>query len=241
MNNKLEKNYEISLSMCDNTEHLSIYNIFAMFMDIATEHAKNIKASTKDLGEDMFWVTVRTKVQILRRPVVYDKITLATWPEKPSRVRANRHYIISDENGVLIKGKNEWTVVNIATGKLQRVSEIYPAELEFCEDISIEENYARISDDFSDAQTVCDYTIRSTDIDLVQHMNNAAYIRALIGTINTKDLQEHPIKDIEIVYKSQSYEGETLTIKRRVTENAEEYGMLKADSTVCATVRIVRE
>ncbi|MBQ4129130.1 MAG: hypothetical protein IJD68_05105 [Ruminococcus sp.] len=241
MNNIYERKAHIPLSFCDNTGKLSIYHIFTLFMDIATEHAKILKLSSDDLGDDLFWVTVKTKVQIVKRPDMYDEVTLKTWPEKPSRVRANRHYIISSENGVLIKGKSEWTVVNTKTGKLSRVGELYGEAFEFCEDISIEEKFARMSDDFSDSKTVEQYTVRSTDIDLVQHMNNAAYIRTLVGAISTNDLELSPIEEIEIAYKNQSYEGEALTIKCREADDAVEYGMIKTDGTVCATIRMVRK
>lgn len=240
MSTKFERNAEIALSLCDNTGKLSVYNIFTLFMDIATEHANELKLSSDDLGEDLFWITVRTKVQIIYRPKLSDEVTLTTWPEKPSRVRANRHYIISDNDTPLIKGKSEWTVVDTKSGKLCRVADLYPEDFEFCDELSIEEKYCRINDDFEDAKTLCDYTIRSTDIDLVQHMNNSAYIRAFMGAFSTKELEAQPIKEIEIAYKAQSYEGETLTIKYRETEGAIEYAMIKADSTVACTIRVVR-
>lgn len=240
MNNKFEKKTNIALSLCDNTGKLSIYNIFTLFMDIATEHANELKLSSDDLGENLFWVTVRTKVQILDRPKMSSNITLTTWPEKPSRVRANRHYLISDGDTVLVKGKSEWTVVDTSCGKLCRVGDLYPDGFEFCEEFAVEEKFSRFSDDFSAAQTLCEYTVRSIDIDLVQHMNNAAYIRTLMGAFSTEELTEKPIKEIEIAYKTQSYEGETLTIKYRDTEDGVEYGMIKPDSTVAAMIRIIR-
>ncbi len=240
MNTKFEKKSNVALSLCDNTGKLSIYNIFTLFMDIATEHANELKLSSDDLGENLFWITVRTKVKIFDRPKMNAEMTLKTWPEKPSRVRANRHYVISDGDTELIKGKSEWTVVDTQSGKLCRVADLYPDGFDFCSDLAVEEKFSRISDDFSDAQTLCEYTVRSIDIDLVQHMNNAAYIRTLMGAFSTKELEEKPIKEIEIAYKAQSYEGETLIIKYRNTEDAVEYGMIKSDSTVAATIRIVR-
>lgn len=240
MGNRFQKDTHIALSQCDNTGKLSVYHIFTTFMDMATEHAEQLKLSSSDLGENLFWITVRTKAQIINRPSMSQKVSLATWPQKPSRVRANRHYLISDENGVLINGKSEWTVVDTSTNKIQRVSDIYPDDFDFCEELSIEENFSRVSDDFSSAQTLSTYTIRSTDIDLVQHMNNAQYIRVLMGVFTKKELEEKPIKEIEITYKAQSYEGETLTIKCRKGEDFVDYGMLKSDGTVAATIRVIR-
>ena len=241
MANKLEREILVPLSHCDNMSKLSVPSMFSLFMDIATDHAEQLHLSAKDLGENLFWLAVKTKIKINKRPCMTEKVTLATWPEKAVRVRANRHYTISDENEVLVAGKTEWAVISTETGRLQRLNDIYGEDFSFCEDVSTDEAYARVSDDFSDASVLGEYTIRSTDIDVGQHMNNAFYIRALFSLFSTKELREREITEIDISYNAQSFEGETLTVKVREIGNAFEYGMIKPDNTVAATVRIVKE
>ena len=242
MKNKMQRDIFVPLSHCDNESKLSVPFMFNLFMDIATDHANELQLSSKDLGEDMFWLATRTKIIVNRRPQMSEKVTLATWPQKAVRVRANRHYTISDSEGVAVLGKTEWAVINTATGKLQRLNDIYGEDFEFCEDVSCEESYARIADNFDDAEVFAQYKICSNDIDIGQHMNNAAYIRALFSLFSTKELNDNNVKKIDITYKNQSYEGEILTIKVRKTDDgAFEYGMIKPDNTVAAVVRIVRE
>ena len=242
MKNKMRRDIFVPLSHCDNESKLSVPFMFNLFMDIATDHANELHLSSKDLGEDMFWLATRTKIIVNRRPQMSEKVTLATWPQKAVRVRANRHYTISDSDGVAVLGKTEWAVINTATGKLQRLNDIYGEDFEFCEDVSCEESYARISDNFDEAEVFAQYKICSNDIDIGQHMNNAAYIRALFSLLSTKELNDSNVKEIDITYKNQSYEGEILTIKVRKTDDgAFEYGMIKPDNTVAAVVRIVRE
>lgn len=240
MNSVLKQERIIPLSLCDNTSRLSVSSMFTLFMDIATEHADELKLSSENLGENKFWIAVRTKVSINERPKLSDKVTFSTWPQAPVRVRANRHYEISNENGTMISAKTEWTIVDVSTNKLERINDVYPENFEFCDRLAVEDAFARMGNDFSQAETVAQYTVRSTDIDLVQHMNNAAYIKALLGIFSCEELENSPIRDIEIVYKSQSYEGETLTIKKREADGANEYGMIKPDDTVAAIVRVVR-
>lgn len=240
MNSVFKRDAIIPLSLCDNTSRLSLTSMFTLFMDIATDHANELNLSSDDLGEDKFWIAVRTKVKIYDRPKLSQKVTLATWPQEPVRVRANRHYTIGYDESVMISAKSEWTVVDMSTSKLQRLNDIYPQDFEFYGELAIEEPFARMSGGFEDAKEIAQYTINSTDIDLVQHMNNAAYIRALMSVFSCKELEDSPIKEIEIVYKAQSYEGETLTIKEREDDDATLYGMIKPDGTVAAVVRIVR-
>ncbi len=242
MKNKMQRDLFVPLSHCDNTSRLSVPFVFNLFMDIATDHANELSLSSKDIGDDMFWLATRTKIVIERRPQMSEKVTLATWPEKAVRVRANRHYSISDSQGVAICGKTEWAVINTVTGKLQRLNDIYGEEFEFCEDVLCEGSYARVNDKFDDADILGEYKIRSTDIDVGQHMNNAAYVRALFSLFSCEELSESEIKEIDIAYKNQSFEGETLTVKvRKADDGAFEYAMIKPDNTISAVVRIVNQ
>ena len=73
-------------------------------------------------------------------------------------------------------------------------------------------------------------------------MNNSAYIRALCSMFTARQLSDNEITDIDIAYKAQSYEGETLTVKSKSTDidSATDYAMIKPDGTIAVTVRIVR-
>ena len=239
MISKMEKSFSVPLSLCDNEAKLSIPSMFTLFMDIATQHANELKLSSKDIGENMFWLAVKTKLRIFARPEMSSMVTLSTWPEKPARIRANRNYTISDESGLLVCGKTEWAVIDTSCGKLQRRSDIYGEDFEYCEEQSVEEPYARVSDNFDDAEILGEYTVKSTDIDLGQHMNNSAYIRAFVSMFSCDELKAMDIKEIDIAYKAQSFEGETLTLKKREDDGFIDYAMLKSDNTVCATLRVV--
>lgn len=240
METKICNKMLIPLSDCDNNGKLSVPRMFEIFMDVATEHAVKLSISAKDLGNDLFWLAVRTKVRVSRRPEMSQEVTVTTWPQMPVRVRTNRHYTISDADGVMISGKTEWAVINTQTGRLQRLTDIFPSGFEFGDEVAIEEPYARVSDDFTDAEIVGEYTVKSTDIDVGQHMNNSAYVRAFFSLFSCKELEENEFTEFDIAYKAQSYEGETLTVKCREVDGAYEYAMIKPDSTVATTIRAVR-
>ncbi len=237
---KMEKDFNVPLSLCDNTEKLSIASMFSLFMDIATEHANELKLGASDLGENKFWLAIRTKVKIFERPNMSQKIKLSTWPQKPNRIRANRHYLIESENSLCVAGKTEWAVIDTDTKKLQRLTDIYGDDFDFFEDEALQESFARVGDDFEDAAIVGEYTVKSIDIDLGQHMNNSAYVRAFFSLFSTDEIERMNIKEIDIAYKAQSFENETLTIKERQSDGAVEYAMIKSDNTVSATLRIVK-
>lgn len=239
MEAKLEKRLKILTSMCDNTERLSIPYTFALFMDLAAEHGTNIGVGADDLAEKgLFWLTVKTKILFHKRPKMMSEITASTWPEVPGRMRCNRDYMLSDENGILVEGKTEWAMIDMQSGRLHKTIDAYPEELEHITYKVCDTPFLRISEDFEECEEISAYTVRSTDIDLGQHMNNAAYATVLFGAFSCKEITELDPKEVEIVFRSPSYEGETLSIRRRSTESGIEIGMIKADGKAAAVAFI---
>ncbi|MBQ8004580.1 MAG: hypothetical protein IJ299_05775, partial [Oscillospiraceae bacterium] len=96
----------------------------------------------------------------------------------------------------------------------------------------------KIPEDFSGCDLLGKYTVRSTDIDLGQHMNNAKYINALFGLFSCEELKRMNITDVEINFRTPCFEGDELSIYSRKNESALEIGMLRPDGKVAATVRI---
>ena len=164
--------------------------------------------------------------------------TACTWPEAPGRIRTNRYYTLSDQSGILAEGKTEWAIIDIKTGRPVKLSEVYPENMVHLEEKVCDLPFARIKDDFENCDSLGTYTVRSTDIDIGQHMNNVAYIRALFGAFSCKELESLNFTDIDISFKNQCYEGETLSLLKRKIENGLEIGFIKQDGTIAATVSL---
>ncbi len=237
---KMERDFSVLISQCDNTSLMSIPSIFALFGDLASEHAPRIGLGSDTLAEkDLFWVAVRTKVKIHRRPEMTEPFRATTWPEAPGRVRCVRYYSMIDNTAnLLAEGKTEWAIVDLASGRPHKLLEIYPDGLEHLSDVSCPEPFNKISESFDGAEEIGKYTVRSTDIDIGQHMNNVAYIRALFGAFSCKELEDMNISDVEINFKNQCFEGDELTFYKRKTGDALEVGIIRPDGKCAATVRM---
>jgi len=242
MQAKMEKQMRVLTGQCDNTGRMSIPSIFALFMDLATEHGSDIKLGIDDLAEkDLFWLTVKTKVQIRRRPELMTRITAETWPEAPGRISCNRYYTICQDGERIVTGKSEWAIIEKTGGKLRRLSEVYPGDIEHCPDVVCEDPYMRPSRDFSGCQVMGRYTVRSTDIDVGQHMNNVAYVKMLFGMFSCSQLEEYRIREAEIAFHIPCLEGEEITLCRRDVEGGMEIGMLNPEGKTAAIARLLLE
>ena len=105
-------------------------------------------------------------------------------------------------------------------GSLVKIDEVFSDDWELETETVLDEPFARVKEDTSDCEEAGKYEIRSIDIDLGGHMNNAAYVRALFSIFTTSELDAIKITDCEICYKHSCYEGDTLTFYKRQRDNA---------------------
>ena len=239
MQSKFSTDYKILSSMCDHTAKLGVPQCVSLFMDLATIHAEQLKVDAITLGEkNLAWVAAKTKVKIHKMPAMNCEVKLATWPEKPERIRFNRYYTINSEEELLVSGKTEWAVIDKTNGRPQKAEDVYPQNLDFLAPLEEIEPFVRINSDFADGYILDCYTVKSTDIDLYGHMNNAAYVRALFSLFSCKELEDMNIKGFEIAYKAPCFEGEMLRIVTKRQETNLLIAMLKEDGKPATTAII---
>ena len=240
MENRYTQEFAVLPSVCDSSARLGIPDTFALFMDLAAIHAEHLEFDTPRLmKQGLFWLTVRTRVRFFRRPKMAERVTLATWPEPPGKLRTDRDYSITRSGELLVAGKTEWTILEMDSGKLHPMAGIFAPDFTFYPGTGWEEPFTRMKDEPLDE--FARYTVRSTDIDLGGHMNNAAYLRALAGLFSDKDWQGMNIRELEIAFRSPCYEGNTLIWQKR--ENGNELSLRAAlpDGKTIVLARILHE
>lgn len=218
MEARLQKSVTILPSLCDPGAVLGIPDTFALFMDIAAEHAQALGCGVYDLGaKGLFWLTVRTRVRFFRRPALMEQVTLSTWPEAPGRLRTERDYLLEGDGNVLAAGKTEWAVLDQTTGKLTPPAQAYPPDLDYHPGAVWTEPFSRLPD--GPLEEYARYTVRSTDMDLGGHMNNVAYVRALAGTFTGEEWKKLDPREVEIAYRTPCHEGDILIWQRKTGED----------------------
>ncbi len=233
MDNQLIRKLTIPASDCDYSSRLSVPDTFALFQDLATDHAHALNIAGPDLApRHLFWLAVKTKVKFYRRPAMNEPVEAETWPEPAERIRCNRDYRLAAAGEVLALGKTEWAVVNTETGQLRRGTEVFPEGIAFRSDVVWEEPFARLRDDFGEEPVFARYSVRSTDIDLGGHMNNVAYVRCLAGAFSTAEWDALDVKEMEVHFKAPCFEGEELALQKRERNGALEIRMSAGGRTV---------
>lgn len=228
-----EQNILIPPSACDYSGRLGYAGAFAVLMDLATEHAEHLGIGLAAMkAKNRFWVTVRTKIIFHERPAVSEAVRLITWPEKPGAVRCNRSYEIRRGDKLLIAGRTEWAVMNTEANAIAPAADLFPADLDYVSGSSVSEPFVRIPARFDGTEPFASYTVRSTDIDLGGHMNNAAYPRALFGAFSAKELEAMQARSIDLIFRAPCYEGEKLDFYKKESGGVTDLRIARGDETV---------
>ena len=239
MENRLIREINVPLSQSDNQGMMSVFGAFSLFMDMASEHGGYIGLGMDTLAEKgLIWLVSKTKLKIHRRPKMFSKVTAYSWPAGYQKIRSDRLYKMEQDGQLIMEAKNEWAIFHRETGKLRRMEEVFPQDMEFWPEEVCEGPYCKLKDDFDGCETIGSYTVQSTDLDTSQHMNNVQYIRVVMGAFSSAQLADMDIAEVDISYKNQCYEGELLTLKKKNVENGFEIGIIKADGTAGALAKI---
>ena len=213
-----EKDLPILPSMCDAYGRLSYPCAFACFMDAAAQHGEFLGVGWRDMSaRNLFWLTVKTKIMFVRRPHMGEHTTLITWPEVPGRIRCIRSYEIRQNDDLLLCGKTEWAVLNTETKRIVPASEAFPNGNLFRQESACNEAFTKIPDEFDCIEPYAAYNVRSTDIDVGGHMNNAAYLRTMFGTFSNEELKTMKIRSVDAIFRSPCLEGDELLWQRKQT------------------------
>ena len=95
-----------------------------------------------------------------------------------------------------------------------------------------DEPFSRFREDFPAEEPWASYTVRSTDIDLGGHMNNAAYPRALFGCFTMAERRATDLKCVDLVFRSPCYEGDRLDFRKKEHDGVLDVCASRGESTV---------
>jgi len=214
-----EENLKVTPGCSDARGRLGIYETFRAFMDMAAIHAELLGVGYQALLEKgLFWLTVKTHFDFIKRPPMRSDVTLRTWPEAPGRLRTNRSYEAVMNGETVITGKTEWAVIDTAKNRLVTMKGIFPEELDFDRPSASPDPFMRIPDEFTPEEEYAEFRVSSVDIDVGGHMNNAAYVRAIVGSISNAELDRLSPKSMTVIFRTPCFEGELLKLYKRETE-----------------------
>lgn len=240
MQNYLEKEEVLLTSKLDYAGKLKTAGLFDLFMDLAAEQAEYMGVGYRSMLEHRaFWLAVRTRVRVYRRPGLQDRVTVKTWPGKPGLIKCDRFYSLTMDGETLAEGRTEWVAQNIDDGRMLKTDAFgYPMDMVPLPERVCDGPFTRFRERPDPENLLTSYTVGSRDIDTGRHMNNVAYVRMLMGTFSVAELEQMDISEAEISYSAACLEGERLAVYRRRDEEGFHFLVQKPDGSTAAQMAV---
>ena len=221
-------------SMCDENSLMSIPAMLDMFQDSAGIHAESVGIGALDLEKrGLFWIVSKVRLRINGRPLVQEMLEATTWIQPAERVSCERDWSISKDGRQIAYVRSIWAALRRDNFRPGHMADFYP-DSDFTIAPPDDIPFTRMGKNFEGAEPLGEYRIRSVDIDRGGHMNNVNYVRAMLGCFTCAQLAEMDIKELDMQFILQCYEGETIRFVKRPSEDGlMEVGALNEDGKVC--------
>ena len=136
-------NHKFYVGLRDINSNLELTNtgILACLEDVACMHSEiaGFGLFNRDKTKKT-WLLLNWKIEVIKRPLYNDVITVQTWSRGMDRYYAYRDFKVLDkDNNIIIKGTSKWIFVDIDKRKPVKISDEV-GEAYFPENISILED-----------------------------------------------------------------------------------------------------
>jgi medium-chain acyl-[acyl-carrier-protein] hydrolase len=217
-----EKEYFVHYFNTNNKLKLSIVALMQFFEDIAL-----LQSEEREVGLNYYkknniaWVLNQFEIRIKEHPKYKDKIIVRTFPTSYLRFYAHRAFQIFNENDdIVISADSIWIFVDTITKRPKTVTDdMYNAycitpgknELKKLEEVKrlSEVNYEE------------EFTVRWSDIDINDHVNNVKYVVWALETMPMDVLNEKDVELVRIAFKKEIKYGAHVKSKVQIITEQE--------------------
>ncbi len=201
--------FTVRANEVDTSGNITLKSICDFFQEVAGNNAKELNFDITDLLEqDLTWVLHRMDIKMIRYPEWRETITIETWPAAGDALRAYRNYRILDEEGKEIGCcLSYWMMINIKTRRPMRMpKEVLDTRLAKRDHVlNVKSN--RLPE-IKEAKGKITFTVRRSDLDMNQHVNNATYIDWMMECFSLEEAQK--VTRFDIMYMHEGLEGDRI-------------------------------
>jgi acyl-ACP thioesterase len=184
---------------------LKLGSYFKLLQESAVLHSEKVGYGTEALLEQgKVWILNAVAAEIYRYPTLREQVDVVTWHKKSQGFKAYRDFLVVSENERLAAATSLWLYFDTIRKRLVRVpkdtGDIYTTEDESALDYDWKN---RISDSPLAPEFQTNLSVRQSDFDPLNHVNNAIYFDYLETMISRAYNGEKRIRRVEIQYKKE--------------------------------------
>ncbi len=193
------RTYEI-----DSRKRMTAPALLNLMHETAMQNVLKLKVSVWDLEpHQLSWVLMRMHLKIKRMPMLSEEITITTCPSGFEKFFTYRDYKLFDAKGDLIAYMSStWLLMDTESRRMRRI----PSFILDFEMPPADQCLPRIQHKiplFGEVEHQKSYEVNWYDLDFNQHLNNVAFIKWLLQTIDDDMLANAELEELDILYRAE--------------------------------------
>ena len=212
--------------------------------EVAGNHARALGLGIRELQSAGFtWMLSRLHLVITSYAAWRELVNIRTWPSgMRGRLTATRDFRVRGDSGeTLLLGVSEWLYVELGTLKIVRLPPAFAALApEGTPQVDVPEAAGKIPD-FAAAEWSATLTVRHSDHDFNNHVNNAHYVEWALECLPDGWNAARRVCELDIAYRAAATWGDTVISEAMREKDGVLLHRIRraSDQTVLATARTV--
>lgn len=230
----LSKDWEINFTQCAPNGYLKYTELCNILQMTAAAHSEIGGISFSDMQEfHQAWVLSRMRVEITKLPKWRDVVTVKTWInslENSRSVRALEMYV----NGEKIVGSETfWAVFNTQLRRPEALALPYEHFELFPENKATQESFSKININL-DKEKVFKKTVRLSDLDIVNHVNNVKYLEWCLDLVDDTKILNQQLESFEMNFMKELSLKDDVVIHENIESNNSIFSITKDEKSCFA-------
>ncbi len=187
--------------------------------EAAVAHAAILGVAVESLVDSgVAWVLSKLHLEIDRWPAADDEIVIETWPEAASRLFTERRFDVLDASGHRIGAASTlWLVLNLERRRPVRLPSQVVDRLHEHELGPEPRKFGELAAP-KPVERELGFTVRRSDLDLADHVNNTSYIEWAIEAVADDVWASRDLAELEIHFLSECHHGQNVVSRSQVIE-----------------------
>ncbi len=227
------KRQKVAASLTDFNADLSYLGAFQIMEDAVTEFMGDLKIDglTAKREHNAVWVFSKTKMKFFKNIAWNEEYTVTCFFSQIANATINVDVAVKNgADELCVYTRTEICALDLSTGRIRKVSTVGINDTFQAEDPLTDISFERIDEENLPAEG--QVKIGYTNIDYAVHTNNTEYVRFMLNTYSVEEIKNNPIREMEIVYANQSFEGDVLTIRKGRFGNKDIFEIRKEDKNI---------
>ncbi len=212
---KFIKHQKVAASLTDFNANLSVLGVFRIVEDALTEFMGELKIDglTAKRVYNAVWVFAKTRIKFLKNIEWNDEYTLTCFFSRISNATVDIDVAIKNSADELCAySRTELCALDLETGRIRKVSTVGVDDKMQAEAPLTDISFTKV--DAENLPVAKQVKIGYPNIDYAVHTNNKEYVRFMLSTYSVSEMGSHPIREMQVMYVNQSYEGDVLTVRK---------------------------